>query len=250
MSGQPQSGAVVFRHRGLKLVGVLSRPSGRRRKAPAVLFLHGFPGAERSVDVQRQLLELGVGSLELHFSGAWGSEGFYRFTSLVDQAQAGLRELARQDFVDPRRLGVYGFSMGGWTAVNLAGGVPAPALKAVCAVAPVGGPEMVGRHTRDFVRRACAPLRVRGEASLVRDFARAVTGGDPAKAAARMPCPLLLIHGQADDVVPADVSRRIYAAAAGERKLVLAAGAGHDFLDRRGWLTGLAARWLAAKLSG
>lgn len=240
------SGAVVFRHRGLKLVGVLTRPEGpENARFPAVLFLHGFPGAEKNVDVQRELMARGVATFALHFAGAWGSEGEYTFTGLVPQALAGLRYLKGTPFVDPKRLAVFGFSMGGWTAINTA--AKAKGLKAACAIAPVGGGEMVGSKTRSFVARACRPLRVGSLEALAADFARAVRKDDPARAAASLSCPLLIVHGDADGVVPFPVSRRIKAHAP-KAELVAAKGANHDFLDRRAWLARLCAKWLAERL--
>jgi dipeptidyl aminopeptidase/acylaminoacyl peptidase len=243
------SGAAAFRHQGRKLIGVLNRPAGREgARFPAVLFLHGFPGAEKNVDVQRLLQKAGVASFALYFSGAWGSEGDYRFSGLVPQAAAALSFLARRPFVDRRRLGVFGFSMGGWTAVNLAAERPG-LVRALCAVAPVGGPEMIGRKTPQFVRRACKCLRVESPESLTEDFGAAVTKRDPARAAARLKCPVLLVHGEADEVVPCAVSRRLHGLVKGEKQLVAAPGARHDFLDRREWLSELCARWLVSKLT-
>jgi dipeptidyl aminopeptidase/acylaminoacyl peptidase len=241
------SGAVVLRYKGKKLLGVLNRPAltGRRR-CPAVLVLHGFPGAEKNVDVQRRLLSLGVASFSLYFAGAWGSEGEYTFSGLVPQAQAGLRYLAGLEFVDAGRLGVFGFSMGGWTALNLA--ALRPDLRGAVAVAPVGGAELISSRTPVFIRRHALPLRVSSAAALTRDFRNALTERDPYEAAARLKCPLLLVHGGADDVVPASVSKKLYALARAPKKLVIAKGAVHDFLDRRDWLARLSAGWLARRL--
>lgn len=239
-----RSRAELVSYKGLKLVAVLNRPAGpARRRFPAVLFLHGFPGAEKNVDVQRALLDKGVGSLVLHFAGAWGSSGEYRFLDLPEQAAAGLRFLARQEWVDARRLGVFGFSMGGWTALHLAS---RPEVKAAVAVAPVGGPEMVGPDVHRVVGRLGRVLRVRG--ALGPKFVEAVRRRDPAKSVAKAGCPILLVHGTADETVPYPVSLRLKAASGGRARLVAARGAGHDFLDRRPWLTRLTARWLAEKL--
>lgn len=241
-----RSSAVAFRYKGLKLVGVLNRPAGpENARFPAVLFLHGFPGAEKNVDVQRALQALGVASFALYFAGAWGSEGRYTFTGLVPQAAAALRFLRSRPFVDPKRTAVFGFSMGGWTAINLA--ARAQGLKGAVAVAPVGGGEMIGRHTRSFVARACVTLNVGSLESVARDFAEAVRGADPAKAAASLGCPLLVVHGDADDVVPFPVSRRIKALAP-KTELVVARGVRHDFLEKREWLTRLTSRWLLEAL--
>jgi dipeptidyl aminopeptidase/acylaminoacyl peptidase len=243
------SGAAVFRHKGLKMVGVLNRPAAPdRNKFPSVLFLHGLPGAEKNVDIQRLLLKKGVASFSPHFRGAWGSEGRYLVSDLPIQAAAALTFLRRQAFVDPKRVAVFGFSMGGWTALHLA--ARQKDLKAVAAAAPVGGPEMVGPGTRKRIMRLCRPLRVGSETAVSRDFVRAVREQDPAASAAKLSCPLLLVHGDKDDVVPFPVSRRLYAAARAPKRLVRARGAGHDFLDRRDWLSQLVSGWLDGRLRG
>jgi dipeptidyl aminopeptidase/acylaminoacyl peptidase len=244
---QAHAGTKILRVRGRRMLASYHRPAGPQgRRFPAVLFLHGFPGSEKNVDVQRALLARGIASFAPSFLGAWGSGGEYRFTTLVAQARAALRAMKRLDFVDPRRVAVYGFSMGGWTALNLAAG--APELKAVVAVAPVGGPEILGPHTRSFIARLRAPLNAPPTGDLLEDFRAALSRFDPARAAARLKVPLLLIHGEADDVIPAGVSRRLARLCAAPTRLTLSRGAGHDFLDRRPALARLASRFLAARL--
>src|SRR5579859_5039695 len=203
-----RAGTVVLRVLGRKMLVPYHRPEGAAgRRFPTVLFLHGLPGAEKSVDVQRELLGRGIASLAPHFLGAWGSGGTYRFTTLVPQARAVLRAARRLDFVDPRRVAVYGFSMGGWAALNLA--AEETSLKAAVAIAPVGGPELVGPDTRSFLAGLARPLNALGPAALLADFRRAVTERDPARAVARLEMPLLLVHGDGDQIVPVDVSRRL-----------------------------------------
>lgn len=237
------SQSVVLRSGGRKLVGVLNLPA--RRRAPGVLFLHGFPGAEKSVDVQRLLLERGAASLQLHFSGAWGSGGLYRFSRLVGDARAGLRLLAGRPEVDARRLGVFGFSMGGWAAIHLAA---RERVRAAVAVAPVGGPEMVTPFTRARIAALAEPLSAGSVDALYRDFVSSVRRLDPARSAARLEAPLLLIHGDRDRTVPPAVSERLRAAAAGPCRLIRARGAEHSFLDRRRWLARTVSRWLLERL--
>lgn len=247
MKERAHGGVELFRFAGKRMLALYHRPAGPSgRRFPAVLFLHGFPGSEKSVDVQRALLKRGVASVAPHFLGAWGSEGTYRFTTLVAQARAALASTRRLSFVDPRRVALYGFSMGGWTALNLA--AQDPAIRAVVAVAPVGGPEMVHPSNLDFMTRLSRPLKAPAPAALTRDFRAAVTGEDPAKAVAALEMPVLLVHGTQDDVVPFRVARRLAAAARGPFRLAVERGGGHDFLDRREKLVRLAAPWLASKL--
>ena len=58
----------------------------------------------------------------------------------------------------------------------------------------------------------------------------------PVKAAAAIRIPVLLIHGAADVETPPDHSRRVFAALAGPKRLILVPGAGHNgSLTREVW---------------
>lgn len=233
---------------GRRMLAQSHRPEGRDGKRfPAVLFLHGFPGSEKSVDVRRELMARGVASLAPSFLGAWGSGGQWRFTTLVAQARAALLAMKRLSFVDPERTAVFGFSMGGWAALNLA--ASEPSLKAVLAVAPCGGPEMLGPGTRTFLNHLSRPLNAPAPKALMADFGRALRRDDPARAVARLRVPLLLVHGDEDETIPLAVSRRLAALAPKGTRLLVEHGADHSFLDRRAKLSRLAADWLEERLS-
>jgi len=166
------AGTEIFRVLGQKMVATYHRPAGPEGKRfPTVLFLHGFPGSEKSVDVQRELMRRGIASVAPAFLGAWGSGGKYRFTTLVPQARAALRAAKKLSFVNPRRVAVYGYSMGGWVALNLA--ALEPSLKAVVAIASAGGPEMIGSDTKSFLAHLSKPLNVPAQGDLLGDFRRA-----------------------------------------------------------------------------
>jgi dipeptidyl aminopeptidase/acylaminoacyl peptidase len=241
------AGTEIFRVLGQPMLATYHRPAGPDRKRfPTVLFLHGFPGSEKGTDVQRELLKRGIASVAPSFLGAWGSGGTYRFSTLVPQARLALRAARRLSFVDPKRVAVYGFSMGGWAALNLA--ADEPSLKAVVAVAPAGGPEMIGPGTLAFLARLSKPLRAPAPPALLADFKRASRDFDPARAVARLRAPLLLIHGDQDATIPLAISRRLAALAGGGARLVVQRGADHGFLDCREKLARRAANWLAARV--
>ncbi|MDD5304552.1 MAG: alpha/beta fold hydrolase [Elusimicrobia bacterium] len=241
------AGTDIFRVKGQKMLVHYHRPAGREGKRfPAVVFLHGFPGSEKSVDIQRALMAQGIASVAPSFLGAWGSGGKYRFTTLPAQAAAALSAARKLAFVDPRRVALFGFSMGGWAALNAA--ARDPKLRAVVAIAPAGGAEMIGPGTIDFIKRLSRPLNTLAPKALAADFKKAVTAYDPGLAASRIKAPLLLVHGDADQTIPVIVSRRIAKCAGANARLVIERGASHDFLDRRARLTRLCADFLKRSL--
>lgn len=240
-------GTEVIRVKGQKMLLHYHRPAGTLGKRfPVVVFLHGFPGSEKSIDVQRALMAMGIASVAPSFLGAWGSGGKYRFTTLPAQAAAALAAVRKLTFVNPRRVAIYGFSMGGWTALNAA--ARDSKLRAVVAIAPVGGPEMIGPGTLDFIKRLSRPLNTLAPKALAADFRKAVTAYDPNRAARLIKAPILLVHGDADQTIPPVISQRIAKNAGGKVRLVIEPGASHDFLDRRARLTKLCADFLKRSL--
>lgn len=238
-----RAGTEIFRVKGQKMLVHYHRPDGPEgRRFPTVLFLHGFPGSEKSVDIQRVLMAHGIASVAPSFLGAWGSGGKYRFTTLPAQAAAALSAARRLPFVDPKRVALFGFSMGAWTALNVA--ARDPKLRAVVAVAPAGGAEMIGPDTLDFIKRLSRPLNTLAPKALAADFRKAVTAHDPGRAASRIKAPLLIVHGDEDRTIPLAVSKRIAARAGRNARLLVEHGASHDFLDRRPRLARLCAGFL------
>jgi hypothetical protein len=102
------------------VVGVLQRPT-TGTELPAVLMLHGFGSQKDEVGAMYArladaLAEQGVASLRIDFRGFGKSDGDTGSTSVdaqVEDAEAAYNYLAGLDWVDPERMGVIGFSLGG-----------------------------------------------------------------------------------------------------------------------------------------
>ncbi len=113
------------------VVGTLALPESDT-PAPAVLMLHGFASARDEVgDMYKRLAaslaERGIGSLRIDFHG-WGESAGDMVDStvsgMVDDAAAAYEYLSGLDTVDPQRIGLIGFSLGGSVAVYTAGEHP------------------------------------------------------------------------------------------------------------------------------
>jgi len=106
----------------------------------------------------------------------------------VEDQRAGLAWLKRQDYVDPGKVAMFGWSYGGYMTLKLLEAAPG-ALAAGVAVAPVTRWELYDTHYTE--RYLGNPSRDR------KPYQSANALGD----SARIRDPLLLIHGMADDNV-------------------------------------------------
>jgi uncharacterized protein len=104
---------------------------------PTVILLHGFPGNEKNLDLAQALRRDGFNVLFFHYRGAWGSEGVYSFTHLIEDVGAAasfLRAKAADYRVDTAKLITLGHSMGGFAALQ--GAARDPAIACTGAIAP------------------------------------------------------------------------------------------------------------------
>ena len=83
---------------------------------PAVVLLHGFPGNEKNLDLAQDMRAAGWNVLFFHYRGAWGSEGDYTLTHVIEDvgvATDWLRTHADQYRTNPDHIVLVGHSMGG-----------------------------------------------------------------------------------------------------------------------------------------
>lgn len=125
---------VILASSGSKMLGTFYAPDGEARR-PAVALLHGLPGTEKNLDLAHHLRRSGIGCLAIYFRGAWGSEGDFHMDHLIPDTLAALDWLDRRAGVDPGRLGLIGYSLGGWVALEAA--ALDPRVHAVAALAPL-----------------------------------------------------------------------------------------------------------------
>ena len=119
-----------------RLTGLLYLANGKGPH-PTVVLLHGLPGNEKNLDIAQAMRRDGFNVMFFHYRGAWGSEGTFCLTHLVDDVAAALTFLRNNTTryrIDSRRLTVMGHSLGGFTA--LAAGRKDPGLRCVGALAP------------------------------------------------------------------------------------------------------------------
>ena len=117
---------------GLKLSGVVEFPEGMKRgeKRPAFLVLHGFGSNKQSEltrTVTRMFTALGYAALRFDMRGCGESEGERGRVICLEQVEdtkSAVDFLQTTDFVDPKRIAVFGHSFGAAVAVYAAGTDP------------------------------------------------------------------------------------------------------------------------------
>ena len=240
--------SIELRCQGSKLVGVRYAPQDVPAKKPTFLLLHGFPGAQKNADLAWVLARRGYVCLAPHFRGSWGSHGRYSFAGIIEDTRAALRALRRDPGVDCRRVGIMGFSMGGWAAINVA--ALDRGVAAVCAMAPMSGDsQWRDARSREKVYELASVLEYGSKAALWREFKDVVLGCDPARVVGRIaPRPLLLLHGSQDELLPCALSRDLFERAGAPKRLAIIDGADHGFTDHRPRLCAMVARWAARAL--
>lgn len=205
---------------GVRLHGWFLRPNGEPRGT--VLFLHG--NAENISTHVGSVLWLAVEGYQVFlfdYRGYGKSGGTPGMEGIHVDAQAAIERLFRMDGVDRDRVVVFGQSLGGAVAVHAVAHSPhRDRIRALILDSAFSGYRRIAREKIAEVVLLWpfqAPLSL-----LVTDRY------SPERWIGRIrPVPLLLLHGDADKVVPVRHGERLYALAEEPKQLWIAPGAGH-----------------------
>lgn len=115
------SRSVSIQGKNYKLSGTLVVPVGVGNTTPAVVFYHGMVSKSKPRYVKRAeaLAQKGIAALCFDFRGCGESDGKLGELSIadwLDDALLACDYLAKQDFVDKKRIGIDGKSFGGYMA--------------------------------------------------------------------------------------------------------------------------------------
>jgi uncharacterized protein len=203
-------------------------PQADAERAPTVLYLHGARwNLNGSVFRMSRWVDLGFNVLAVDYRGFGKStEILPSEDTAYEDARAALAELKRRE-PDPTRRFIYGHSLGGALAVDLAAGPlkePGNEIGGIVIEATFTSIPAIVRETKW---------------GWVPGIGLAVTQTfDSAAKIGRVDAPLLIIHGTADNIVPHTMADELYAAAASrDKQLVKIDGATHSGASRVGGAT-------------
>lgn len=219
---------------GLRLVSHFARPPGFAR-VPGLVLCHGFPqgprGGPSSASTYPELAERlarepGWAVLTFNFRGTGASAGDFSLDGWLADLRRAVDVLSER--ADVGGVWLAGSSTGGSLAICLAADD-----ERVRGVATLAAPASFSEWAADPARlladaRALGIIRRADFPPDPAAWGRVIAEVSPLTAAAKLaPRPLLLIHGDQDEVVPLADARALYEAAYGVADLRVVAGAGH-----------------------
>jgi dienelactone hydrolase len=207
----PPGERVAIPYEGKRLYGNLRRPGGSARP-PVVVMCMGLDSAKEEMDSNENVF-LARGMATLTFDGPGQGEGEYDFAIRGDY-EAAVKAVAdfieTRDDLDAGRIGLWGVSLGGYYAPRAAA-----YEKRVKACIALSGPfdwadffDKLPALTRDTFRvrsksRTDAEARKHAATLTLKQAARDIT------------CPLFVMAGKADALVPWQEGEKLAAAASG-----------------------------------
>lgn len=222
---------VEVESRGLTLRGFLELPDASRNgRVPLLVMFHGFTGdmCEKHFllsRLSRDIVKEGVATLRFDFGGSGESDGEFIDVTPLTEVEDGISILHYSmglDEIDTGRLGLLGFSLGGFVATNVAARC-SDLLSGLILVSPaIGTHKKMEKSLHDCGRALRGSLEVGGQF---------VTDGyalDPLVAAQSFEKPVSIIQGTADVAVTPDTAEK-YMTAFPHASLSYVDGADHAY---------------------
>jgi fermentation-respiration switch protein FrsA (DUF1100 family) len=233
---------VTLDSEGIPLVGAFFVPASPGPH-PALVVCHGLPAGPAPApgspppaddglsypDLATVCAERGLATLIFNFRGTGQSGGDYSPLGWARDLEAVLAWVWDRPEVDVDRIGVLGSSMGARVAIWVTARRPE-----VAALVSFAAPAQArwNASPQEMVERARAIGIIRDPAfpPSIEAWHQEMAVLDPLEAVARVaPRPLLLIHGEQDDVVSSDDARALYERAREPKELLMLPGVTHRF---------------------
>jgi dipeptidyl aminopeptidase/acylaminoacyl peptidase len=215
---------------GITLKGWLIKPPEEKPGMPAIIICHGL-GANRSdfTDLAVFLARRGYFVLTFDFRAHGTSDGSRSSLGYFEQkdVEAAIAFLAMHPRIDRNRIGIFGFSLGGSTAILTAARTGKFAAVAADSAFTSLRDQAHGAIT-GFYHLPSFPFVNLSILAYELYFQTAVKNISPESVIGRIaPVPLLIIAGEGDEMIPAENGRRLFRAAQEPKELWVIPVGGH-----------------------
>lgn len=245
---------ICLKSNGLDLICELFLPS-ERGLCPALCICHGIPAKPYNPEdkgyrtLAQKFCNAGFATLIFNFRGAGKSQGNFDIMGWSYDLQAAIDFLYDHEKIDNTRLGLLGFSGGAAVSVYIAAHDSRVSSLVTCACPADFGPlahiENVSSTIQNF--RQIGAIRDSDFPPSIEEWLTGFKVISPINWIDRIsPRPLLLVHGDADEVVPLEQAHKLYQKAKQPKELAIIHGAKHKLrLEEEAMTTAL--DWLKAR---
>ncbi|VUT25926.1 MAG: Alpha/beta hydrolase family protein [Candidatus Methanolliviera sp. GoM_asphalt] len=190
---------VEFLSKDKKLVGVFHPMKGEEKESPCVITCHGldsYKDSEKYIEIAKRFSN-DFSVFRFDFRGCGESEGdkIRDLSNRIEDLRAAINLIKNQPSVDAN-IGLFGSSMGGYLSILIA------AEEEIKAIVTWSAPYRLG-YLKSDARDVIQDIR----------------------------CPIMIIHGDKDELVPISHARELYDCADEPKELKIIDGADHRFMD-------------------
>lgn len=231
-------------NKGQKIAGIFNIPKGSG-PFPAVIICHGFKGYKEQGHLRTLATELarnGIAALRFDFGNgvgkSYGKMEDISLTQYLEDLKVVVDFISKQKFVDKKRLGLTGHSLGGQLVFHYA-----PADKRVKALVGLAGSYYRGKGRTGLEKKAISQMaeakktgyffinseRTKKRYKIKIDFYFDLIKHDTIKQIKKIKIPSLLLHGSKDSSVRQSSSRDLYKLLKQPKKLIVIPGAPHTW---------------------
>lgn len=241
---QPPGERVEIPHEGMRFAGILRKPEGVA-KPPVVVMCMGLDSAKEEMDSNENVF-LARGMATLVFDGPGQGEAEYALPIRGDY-EAAVKSVVdwlqqRRD-IDAARIGLWGVSLGGYYAPRAAA-----FEKRVAACISLSGPYDFGDVWDGLPELTRETIRVRAKCRTQEEAKRHAATLSLKNAAANITCPLFVVAGKLDRIVPWQDGERLAREASGPVEFLLIEDGNHVANNRGYKYRTQSADWMAQQL--
>jgi pimeloyl-ACP methyl ester carboxylesterase len=226
------------------LYGVLRRPTRNGPRQPVLIMAPGLDSTKEELHAYEEpFLARGIAVLAIDGPGQGEAEYDIPICGDYERAARAVCDwIETRPELDAERIGMWGVSLGGYYAPRAAA-----YEKRIRACIALSGPfewEAIWDNLPQLTREA---FRVRSHSADEADARRRARELTLAQAAARISCPIFIVAGRQDALVPAAHAEQLAASVAGPVELLVVEDGGHNANNRPYRYRSQTADWLAAR---
>lgn len=225
---KPAGERVEIPYEGKTLAGILRKPAGIERP-PVVVMAPGLDSTKEEGDAYEAPF-LARGLATLFFDGPGQGEGQYDFAIRGDYeaaVKAVIDYVETRGDLDADRIGMWGVSLGGYYAPRAAA-----FDKRIKACIALGGPFDWGAAWENLPALTCEAFRVRSHSKTLDEARKKAAALSLEGVAGNIACPIFIVNGRLDRIVPAADAERLAREVKGPATLTIVEDGNHIATNR------------------